>query len=181
MKMNKKSIALSSSTLGVALLLAACSPNVEEEVANPSGLESLSSIQVLDAMPTGALSVQAAREQLKPGDKASVMGQIGGVDDPFLSGYAGFILGDTGIEFCDEMGDDHCSTPWDACCEDPDKLKQLRASVQFLGADGQPLNSSLEGFSGLKGLSRVVVTGIVAESSTPDNLIINASALYVGK
>jgi hypothetical protein len=155
-----------------------CSPNSEEaeaaEFSNP-----LESIHILDEKPSGALSVRAAREKLKPGDVANVVGQIGGVDDPFLEGYAGFVLADTDVMFCDEMGDDdHCATPWDACCEDPDKLKVSRASVQFVNADGYPIKKSIKGYRGLEGLSEVVVVGTVAENSTADNLMIQATGIY---
>lgn len=137
-------------------------------------------IQILETKPSGALPVKAAREQLKPGDEALVFGQIGGVDEPFFQGYAGFVLGDTDIVFCDEMSEDgHCQTPWDACCEDPDKLKISRASVQFVDAQRNPIEAEMKGFAGLKELSHVLVAGVVAETSTPDNLIIEARGFYI--
>lgn len=165
---------------GIALCLTACGPKETEDSSTPTtAVNQLDSIQLLESQPTDALPVKAAREQLKPGDTAVVLGQIGGVNEPFTTGYAGFVLSDTDIEFCDEMGDDHCQTPWDACCEDPDKLKASRASVQFVDTEGEPLNVGLKSFAGLQELSYVVVTGTVAETSTPENLIIDASGLYV--
>lgn len=171
---------LTALAAGSALMLSACGQ--KDTVAEPSASESspLENIQLLEAKPSGALSVKAAREQLKPGDEAVVFGQVGGVDQPFLDGYAGFVLGDTGIMFCNEMGDDHCPTPWDACCEDTDKLKLLRASVQFVDAERQILPKSVKDFAGLEELSYVVVEGTVAAGSTPDNLIIEARSLYIG-
>lgn len=167
--------------VGFALFLSACSseskPEAETDSVASNSLES--SIKVLDTKPADALAVKAARETLKPGDAAVVFGQVGGVDEPFLEGYAGFVLGDTDIQFCDEMGDDHCKTPWDACCEDTDKLKVSRASVQFVDAEGQLLSQGMKGFAGIKELDEVVVIGAVAEASTPDNLIINATRIYV--
>lgn len=165
-----------------ALFLAACGqPSSEAPATEAKASGAIDNIQILDTKPSDALAVKAAREQLKPGDEAIVFGQIGGVEQPFLEGYAGFVLGDTEIMFCNEMGDDHCPTPWDACCEDADKLKVSRASVQFVDAEGQILPGNVKGFAGLEGLSHVVVKGKVAAGSNPGNLIIEARSLYAEK
>jgi hypothetical protein len=163
------------------MILSACSPAPEatEKVISDTNLKS--QIQLLEMKPADAINVKTARATLKPGDKAVVFGQIGGLTEPFLDGHAGFVMGDTDIEFCDEMGDDHCSKPWDACCEDPDLLKVSRASVQFVDDSGDVIAQGMEGFAGLAGLSHVIVTGEVASTSTPDNLIINANGLYIQK
>lgn len=163
---------------GIALLLSACSPEPEAgETTAGNILES--NIQLLEAKPGDPLPVKAARAQLSPGQPAVVTGQVGGSEEPFFDGYAGFVLADTAVRFCNEMGDDHCPTPWDACCEDPDSLKSSRASVQFVDAAGLPVAASLKGFAGLEPLRKVVVTGTVASSSTPENLIIEAQGLYL--
>jgi hypothetical protein len=165
--------------LGLALLISACGQKSNNDATASTETNPLERIQLLDTKPSSALAVKAAREQLKPGDQAVVFGQIGGAEEPFFQGYAGFILADTDILFCNETGDDHCPTPWDACCEDPDKLKSSRASVQFVDAGGLPLATSLQGYAGLEPLRKVVVTGTVASSSTPENLIIEARGLYL--
>lgn len=172
---------LASFAVASSFLFTACGQDGSEPEAAATAASPLEHIQVLDTKPADALPVKTAREQLKPGDAAVVFGQIGGVLHPFLDGYAGFVLGDTDIVFCNEMGDDHCPTPWDACCEDADKLKASRASVQFVDGAGQILPGSMAGFSGLAGLSEVVVQGTVAEGSTPENLIIEASSIYVAE
>lgn len=183
--MNNKRHILTASILTLvvaasALFLSACGQKGSETpTTEATASKSLKNIQILDTKPSDALTVKAAREQLKPGDAAVVFGQIGGVDQPFLDGYAGFVLGDTDIMFCNEMGDDHCPTPWDACCEDTEKLKASRASVQFVDVEGNILPGSVKNFAGLESLSHVVVAGTVASSSTPENLIIEAKSLYV--
>lgn len=164
---------------GAVILLAACGQN-NDATAAAAEFDLLDSIQLLDTYPANALAVTAARQQLKPGDAAVVFGRIGGAVEPFVAGYAAFVLADSSLLFCDQMGEDHCATPWDACCEDPDKLQAGRASVQFVDAAGDPLASSLKGYAGLAPFQPVVVAGKVAAASTPNNLIIEARALYAG-
>lgn len=171
-----------SACLAACLALVACVPS-ETETAEPAAGANAATAPAerlfLKLAPSDALSVAEARAQLAPGDTAIVAGQVGGTAQPFVEGYAAFVLADPKLMFCNEMGDDHCPTPWDACCEDPDKLSDLRASVQFDDAQGQILAVNLKGQQGLKELSHVIVTGLVAETSTPENLIILADGLYL--
>lgn len=164
----------------LGLGLVACSPS--EETANQAlpGASDLGAALFLDQAPVGALSVAEGRVQLSPGDEAVIEGQIGGTVEPFLTGYAGFILADAEVMFCNEISeDDHCPTPWDACCEDIDQLKARRLSVQFIDAGGNPIEGDLRASGQLKELDHVVVVGTVAESSTPENMIIHAQKLAV--
>ena len=180
--MNTKTQIKKTYTLSLCLVLAglgltACSPEEENARVSPESINSEKSL-FLDQAPGGALNVAEARVQLSPGDEAIIEGQIGGVMEPFLSGYAGFVLGDTEIVFCDEMGDDdHCATPWDACCEDPDQLQGRRLSVQFVDADGNPLERDLKAEGQLKELDHVVVVGRVAAGSTKENMVVHAAGL----
>jgi hypothetical protein len=174
-----KSLLQLSVGLAACLTLAACGPSEPEisESSEPAASPPAERL-FLDAAPSDALSVGQARAQLSPGDTAVVTGQIGGAPQPFVEGYAAFVLADSDILFCDEMGDDHCPAPWDACCEDPDKVSALRASVQFNDAQGEILTVNLKGQRGLEELSYVTVTGLVADTSTPENLVILADGLY---
>lgn len=159
------------------IFLTACGSSENESSSSEPTLESLSSIE-LKTKPEGAIPLGEAKQSAQSGDKLIVLGQIGGTLKPFTTGYAGFVLSDEEVVFCDEMEDDHCSTPWDACCEDKEKLKANRASVQFVDAEGIPLSGGLKGVEGLQELEKVIIVGEVALQSTPNNLVINASGLY---
>jgi hypothetical protein len=173
--LTKKSRACSIGLALLSLAFAACSPTAETATQEAPSASDLNASLFIEQAPKGALSVAEGRVQLAAGDEAVIEGQIGGVLEPFLSGYLGFVLADTEIMFCDEMGDDtHCATPWDACCEDADQLKARRISVQFVDAEGNPLEGDLQSQTSLKGLDHVVVVGTVAETSTPENMIVNA-------
>lgn len=166
--------------LPLALGLAGCSEPKSSFDDAPEGITvdaEMLKQYLLDTRPEGAISVAQARQSARPGQTIVVAGQIGAAMEPFSQNYATLVLGDESILYCDEMEDDHCPTPWDACCEDPDKVKSSRASVQLV-LDGMPLPGTLKGLGGLSELDHIVVAGTVAPSSTPENLIINASGIY---
>ena len=148
----------------------------ETQTYSPSDLEPY----LINSKPEGALPVAEAIKKAKPGEPIVVKGQIAAAMTPFSENYASFVIGDEALLYCNEMGDDHCPTPWDACCEDLDKVKTSRASVQIV-ENGLPLPLSLKGIGGLKELDYVVVSGTADPSSTPDNLIINLTEIYRGQ
>lgn len=169
--------------LFAAFLLTACRAPEEGETtvsAPDPGTERTSMpAWIIKGIPENAMGVIEAREALKPGDSARIGGQIGGVVEPFFSAFAGFVLADPSLVFCDEMGDDgHCPTPWDACCEDPDKVKASRITVQFVDSSGMPVDGGIRGVGGIREGDTVVVEGVVAATSTPENLILEAAVLY---
>lgn len=170
-----QSILRLTSSFAACLALVACGPSDTQPIESTSTTNGL----LLQSAPNDALSVGEARTQLSNGDLAVISGQIGGTTQPFVDGYAAFVLADPDILFCNEMGDDHCPTPWDACCEDPDKLRALRASIRFNDSEGNALPLDLKSSLGLKELDSVTVTGLVAETSTPENLVILANGIYV--
>ncbi len=177
-KNTPSSFATALSLGALSLAITACSPS--DQSSADSEADSITAAQfILAEAPTDVLSVFEARQQAKPGEGIQVSGQIGGTLHPFVEGYAAFVLADPELEFCDEMGDDdHCSTPWDACCEDPDKIQSMRMSVQFVDNDGNPIQGDIKQRIGLEELDEVTVVGTVAATSTDSNVIIHASGLY---
>ena len=78
---------------------------------------------------------------------------------------------------CNEVPGDECESPWDACCDSPEDKKRATATIQIVDANGRVLKEPIEGVGGLQNLSKVTVTGKVAEGSSADLLIVNASAI----
>jgi hypothetical protein len=138
---------------------------------------------VLATPPTGeAKPIHLIRTTAKPGDEITVSGKIMGNEKPFVDGRSAFILGDTEVlTACNEDPADKCSTPWDVCCDSPEDKKRGIATIQVVGADGRVLKESLEGVGGLAKLAAVTVSGKVAEGSSPDLLIVTATAIRAGK
>ncbi|MBD5777994.1 hypothetical protein IEN85_00610 [Pelagicoccus sp. NFK12] len=172
-----KKILYSSALLACGIALISCSSDLDTS-ADTGNAPQLTSV-ILDTAPSGAMSVEEARQKAVPGQPIVVTGQIGAAHDPFAASYASFILGDKALDFCNERPGDNCGSPWDACCEPKEKITALRASVQVL-ENGEPVSGSLKGVGGLTELDEVIVAGVVDPASTPQNLIINASGIYRG-
>jgi hypothetical protein len=165
--------------LGAFVLLATACGSGDQPGTSQTFNDNVLNTMRLSEAPDGALSVAGARVHTEPGAPIEVRGQVGGTLAPFVDGYAGFVLADRELVFCNEMSDkDHCSTPWDACCEDPDKLKTMRVSVLFVDSAGNPIQQDLKTSIGLSELDEVVVIGTIAQTSTPTNMIIHATGLY---
>lgn len=134
-----------------------------------------------DSAPENPQPIHQIRTTAQPGDTITVSGKIMGTAKPFVEERAAFILGDPAkLTPCNEMPDDHCDTPWDTCCDTPEAKREGTATIQIIDAgSGRVLRQSLKGEHGLKELSTVTVTGTVHKDSTPQNLVINATALHV--
>ena len=132
--------------------------------------------------PAGAVSVTAARKDAKAGEAIVIRGRVGGRMTSLVDKAAIAVLADEkAITACNDMPGDACKTPWDYCCETPEKLKASTATVQVRGENGKVLRSTLRGLGGLKELSTVVVKGTVDAASSKDVLIVNATSIQVEK
>lgn len=155
----------------------------ESSPAASAALPSAELSKVLAASPSGkAGAIHLVRAGAKPGDQITISDKIMGAESPFVSGRAAFILGDPGLLTpCNEIPGDTCGTPWDVCCETSEEKKAGTATIQIVGSDGRVLKEDLEGKGGLEKLAEVTVTGKVAEGSTADALVVNATAIKTGK
>jgi hypothetical protein len=168
--------------LAATCLLVSCGENETSEISTPAAAAPSSELQsVLAAAPAGdAQEIHLIRTTAKPGDEITISGKIMGNAKPFVEGRAAFTVADPSIITpCNENPDDACDTPWDACCDTKEQKLIGLASVQVLGSDGRVLKENLEGVGGLTNLSSVTVTGKVADGSSADSLVVNATAIRV--
>lgn len=135
----------------------------------------------VDTAPAGeAVPIPEARTRFASGDAVVLDGRVMGVRKPFVEGRAVFVLGDDAtITSCDEMDEDHCRSPWDACCDPAEIRAAGTATIQLVDADGAVLPQGLKGVNGLQELARVTVKGAVAPGATEQAFVVNADALYV--
>ncbi len=163
-----------------SLLLASCTEEEAktEVVETAAAVESQLSGVFLTEEPTGAITVSEARENAKPGEMVVIKGKIAGVMNPFTTGYASVVLANEALKTCDLIPGDECETPWDACCVAPEDIKSQRMTIQVLGEDGLPVAEDLKGVNELSELDVLVVTGVVNESSTEENLVLDLNGIY---
>ncbi len=166
-----------SSTLCIAMAIcgiALCKAAAQEAGGLPSGL-------LTETAPADAKSVVEAKSEAKPGETVTLRGRIGGVIKPLSDGAAIAVLADEkAVTACSDMAkDDHCKTPWDYCCEDPDALRAAIATMQIRDTGGKVVRTGLRGLGGLKELSTIIVRGVVDEASEGGALIVNAQEIHV--
>ncbi len=107
-----------------------------------------------DAPLANAVNVVDVRESGSDGDVVVLRGTLQDFGD-----LATFRLVEDSLEDCNETGpEDHCSEPWDYCCEDPERLARLTVNVEFLDGD-LPAEWTLRGQHALDHLSEVTVAG----------------------
>ncbi|MBT8036832.1 MAG: hypothetical protein KJO21_04745 [Verrucomicrobiae bacterium] len=164
-----------------ALALASCGEkkSTPDEAAPASAGATLETL-IVTSSPAGALSITEARKSPEVGKVVTLEGKVMGHVDPFVQGRAMLILGDPAvITSCDLRPGDSCTTPWDVCCDDNDVIKAATTTIQVLDQDGMLIKQGLKGLHGIKELSELVVQGTIAEGSHDDNLLINATKIFV--
>jgi len=162
----------------LTLFFTACGGEKSKPEASTAGVGQNFDAVFVDTEPEEAVSVVEARKSARPGDLITVTGKIAGAMHPFTEGFATAILADQTLATCDLTNDDECPTPWDACCVEIPVIQSKRMLIQVLGDDGRPVTEGLAGVRGMKELDVLVVAGTVAEGSTTENLILNATEIY---
>jgi hypothetical protein len=171
--------------LALACLFVSCkektSPAATSNPGVPAAAPSAELTAILAAAPAGeAMAIHVVRTTAKPGDEITLSGRIMGNSKPFVEGRSAFILGDPELLTpCNEIPGDSCETPWDNCCDTKEAKKSGIATIQITGPDGRVLKDGLDGVGGLVKLATVTVTGKVAEGSSVDSLVVNATAIQV--
>lgn len=126
--------------------------------------------------PAGAVPVSEARSHAKAGDDVALTGYIGGRKDPFTEGLALFLIADAAK--APACGDDHCPTPWDACCVPGEVIAANSATVQVAGENGRALRLSLQGQKGLEPGVEITVVGKVREANE-GMMLVDAAGINV--
>jgi len=165
------------------LLLAACGGSTspeQPEAAVPEPAPEISAVMSAPVPEGVAIPIPEARTTKTQGDTLLLEGRIMGVMHPFVQGRSLFVLGDNAtITPCSDMTTMTCETPWDACCDPVEVRKAGVATIQIVDEEGALLKQGLEGVRGLQKLSTVRVMGTVAADSTPESLVVNATAIEV--
>jgi len=134
---------------------------------------------LLTEEPTGAGDVIAVREQAQDGDQVTVVGRIGGSDNPWVDGRAAFSIVDGSLKACSDIEGDTCRKPWDYCCETA-KLPTATALVKVVDENGELVKADARKLLGVQELSTVIIRG-KAQRDEANNLTVLASSVFVKK
>ena len=130
---------------------------------------------LLNEQPANAKPVAEVRESAKDGVDVTILGRIGGSQNPWVDGRAAFTIVDPKLDPCGE--DEGCPTPWDYCCS-TDQLPDNRAMIKFVDAAGDTLEQDARQLLGVKELQTVVVKGTAKRDET-GNLTVLANSVFV--
>lgn len=133
---------------------------------------------LLAERPAETVALAAALKGVPELGEVTVQGRVGGTREPITEGFAAFVLADEAIWFCDEGEEDHCPTPWDACCENPETVKALRVLVQFADEDGLPRRGDLLKQLGIGPNQTIAVTGQFV-TDAQGNRLLNAREVWI--
>jgi hypothetical protein len=160
--------------------LAACDRGPEVRNESSATTDAVPAALVLASQPADAKDVKAVKQGAKPGDAVVLRGVIGGRAEPIAANRAILTVIDPSIQTCDKMGggDDHCKTPWDACCEPQETIVAAAATVQVVNDAGQPLKVGLNGHKGIAPGKEVTVAGTV-RTADANQLVVDATGIYV--
>ena len=134
---------------------------------------------LLTAEPGGAEDVIKVRKAAQDGDEVTIVGRIGGGENPWIEGRAAFSIVDGSLKACSDIPGDQCKKPWDYCCETP-KLPTSTALVKVVNDNGDLVKVDARELLDVKELSTVIVKG-KANRDEAGNLTVLASGVYVKK
>jgi hypothetical protein len=160
------------------VLLSSCGRNDAPHAAGGPG-ETLDRFFTPEAH-ADAGQIHIVRQSAGPGDEVTLQGLVMGRLKPFVDERAAWVLGDpTVLTPCNQKDGDECATPWDVCCDSKEDKRRGTATIQLVGEDGRVISQSLKGVHGLVELSSLTVKGTVAEGSSEESLIVNATEIHV--
>ena len=158
----------------LAVVLAGCgSPERGTSVRDSS---SDGSKYLLSSEPPGAQDVKAVLESAQDGDDVTVVGRIGGDENPWIDGLAAFNIADLSLKACNETEGDNCPKPWDYCCEP--ELAANRTLVKIVDDGGSVVAGGAKELLQLEELQTVVVQG-KASRDDAGNVSVLATGVFV--
>jgi hypothetical protein len=121
-------------------------------------------------------------EAIQADDDADVtlVGRIGGEEEPLVEGLAAFTIVDTSLKACNEIPGDDCPKPWDYCCEKRETLKTHSVPVKFTDEKGSVVSLDARKLFGVEPLSTVVVQGKLRKDEAGNTSVVGKK-MYVRK
>jgi hypothetical protein len=162
----------------VTVALVGCSKRQAEQSAatdvSAVGAKYLADSEPADARPV-AEAIGADNEA-----EVTVVGRIGGSENPWVDDMAAFTIVDPILKACSDIPGDNCSKPWDYCCESSDRLKTHTVAVKFTDEKGSVVPADARKLFKVEPLQTVVVHGKLQKNASGQTAVI-AEKMYVRK
>jgi len=157
-----------------------CGGSDEAEPVTPETTAALPVGLILTSAPAGQpMAVTEVKANATVGDEVIVRVVAGGsVEGVFMDNRAVIKVVDAALDNPCLADDDHCPTPWDYCCTPNEELLPHQATIKVVDAQEKTLGASLR-TGRIEELKTLVVKGVVAPGSDENNLVINASGIFV--
>jgi hypothetical protein len=133
---------------------------------------------LVDREPADA---QPVAEAIGAEDQAeiTVVGRIGGSENPWVDDMAAFTIVDPSLKACSDIPGDMCEKPWDYCC-DSAKLPTHSVAVKFTDDKGSVVAADARKLFGVEPLQTVVIRGKLRKDDSGKTAVI-AEEMYVRK
>ncbi len=106
-------------TLAMGLALVGCQQKNQSEtqttVTESTLGEPVSEVLLLEE-PADAQPVIEVRKNAENDKRVTIVGRIGGSENPWVLNRAAFSIVDGTLQACSDIPGDQCPTPWDYCC-----------------------------------------------------------------
>jgi hypothetical protein len=170
-----KTIAL---LLLIAVAVAGCSRRQTEPAAE-ADISAIGANYLVNSEPADAKPVA---EAIGANDEAevTVVGRIGGSENPWVDDMAAFTIVDPSLKACSDIPGDNCSKPWDYCCENRETLQSHSVAVKFTDEKGAVVPADARKLFGVEPLQTVVVHGKLKKDASGQTAVI-AEKMYVRK
>ena len=169
-------------TILLVAALTACGGKEESNVQPTVVAIELPSSFFTETRPNDVKDLVEVKKTAKKGDEVTFLARIGGRKNAsFVKTLSIMIVADPSLVSCELMGEEeHCATPEDYCCEDPELRAQGLGTIRFMNEKGESYPFSIEGSHGLETLKYVVVAGNVVDINESGVFVVDASKVWVG-
>lgn len=134
---------------------------------------------LIDQEPADA---QPVAEAIQGDDdtEVTVVGRIGGEENPWVEDLAAFTIVDPSLKACSDIPGDMCEKPWDYCCESPDTMQTHSVTVKFADEQGTVVPVDARKLFGVEPLQTVVIKGKLRKDKSGKTAVV-AEKMYVRK
>ena len=166
----------------ITITLIGCGGKEDNNANQPALSSTIPSSFFTTERPSDVKDLVEVKKSAKKGDEVTFLARIGGRKNAsFVQSLAMMIVADPGLISCELMSDqEHCPTPEDYCCEDPELYAQGLGTIRFMDGAGDIYPFSAEGDHGLEILKYVVIEGTVIDINDNGLFIVDANKIWVG-